>query len=106
MDGDDILAQAISTILPMGGSDVYWEEIMMLIEDETKVTNIVKEAEECTSASLDIIKTLCDNLPPKESTSTEEFTLASLERFDPEYMECLDEEDVKVLMMKISKFFK
>ena len=102
MDGDDILAQAISTILPMGGSDVYWEEIMMLIEDETKVTNIVKEAEECTSASLDIIKALCDNLPPKESTSTS--TLASLESFGPEYIECLDEEDVKVLMIKIGKF--
>ena len=112
MDGDDILAQAISTILPMGRSDVYWEEIMMLIEDETKVTNIVKEAEECTSASLDILKAVCDNLPPKESTSTkkmlldEECTLASLESFGPEYIECLDEEDVKVLMIKIGKFFK
>ena len=103
---DDILAQAISSILPMAESDVDWDDIMMLLEDEPKVTNIVKEAEECTSASLDIIKTLCDNLPPKESTSTEEFTLASLERFDPEYVECLDEEDVKVLMIKIGKFFK
>ena len=121
MDGDDILAQAISTILPMGGSDVYWEEIMMLIEDETKVTNIVKEDEECTSASLDILKAICDNLPPKESTSTkkmllveestsviddEECTLASLDMFGPEYIETLDEEDVKVLMIKIGKFFK
>ena len=94
VDGDDILAQAISTILPMGGSDVYWDEIMMLIEDETKVANVVREGEEstsvkkmweveestsvkrviddeeCTSASLDILKAVCDNLPPKESTST------------------------------------
>ena len=107
---DDILAQAISSILPMAGSDVDWDDIMMLFEDEPKVTNIVKEAEECTSASLDIIKALCDNLPPKESTSTkkmlldEEFTLASLESFGPEYIECLDEEDVKVLMIKIGKF--
>ena len=133
---NDILAQAISTILPMGGSDVYWDEIMMLIEDETKVVNVVKEDEEstsvkrmidddeCTSASLDILKAVCDNLPPKESTSNkkvllveestsvkrviddEECTLASLDMFGPEYIETLDEEDVKVVMIKISKFFK
>ena len=134
MDGDDILAQAISTILPMGGSDVYWDEIMMLIEDETKVANVVKEDEEstsvkrmidddeCTSASLDILKAVCDNLPPKESTSAkkvnedEECTSASLDilkavsenedMFGVEYIETLDEEDVKVLMIKIGKFLK
>ena len=103
---DDLLAQAIFSILPMGESDCDLDDILMSLEDESKVTNIVKEAEECTSASLDIIKTVCDNLPPKESTSTEEFTLASLEGLKSEYMECLDEEDVKVFMLKIGKFFK
>ena len=144
----DILAQAIASILPMGGSDAYWDEILMMIEDETKVANVVREGEEstsvkkmweveestsvkrviddeeCTSASLDILKAVCDNLPPKESTSTkkvllveestsvkrviddEECTLASLDMFGPEYIETLDEEDVKVLMIKIGKFFK
>jgi hypothetical protein len=178
----DILAQAIARILPMGGSDAYWDEILMMIEDETKVANVVREGEEstsvkkmweveestsvkkmweveestsvkkmweveestsvkrviddeeCTSASLDILKAVCDNLPPKESTSTkkvleveestsakkvtedEECTSASLDilkavsenedMFGVEYIETLDEEDVKVLMMKIGKFLK
>ena len=34
----------------------------------------------------------------------EECTLASLDIFGPEYIETLDEEDVKVLMIKIGKF--
>ena len=104
MGHTDILAQAIASILPMGGSDAYWDEILMMIEDETKVANVVREGEESTS-----VKKMWE---VEESTSVkrviddEECTLASLDMFGPEYIETLDEEDVKVLMIKIGKFFK
>ena len=111
----DILAQAVASILPMGGSDAYWDDILMMIEeDEKKVANVVREGEEsisdkkvwegeestsakkvtedeeCTSASLDILRAVSENE----------------EMYGVEYIETIEEEDVKVLMMKIGKFLK